>query len=58
MFAYRWPVDLRKGFEGLSALVRQALGQRGGTKVADDVMDWETHLQYQVRARGVMIARE
>ena len=27
VFAYRQPVDLRKGFEGLSALVRQALGQ-------------------------------
>ena len=27
VFAYRRPVDMRKGFEGLSALVRQALGQ-------------------------------
>ena len=27
VFAYRQPVDLRKGFEGLGALVRQALGQ-------------------------------
>lgn len=27
VFAYRRPVDLRKGFEGLSALVQQALGQ-------------------------------
>jgi len=27
VFAYRQPVDLRKGFEGLSALVHQALGQ-------------------------------
>ena len=27
MFAYRRPVDLRKGFEGLSALVQQALGR-------------------------------
>ena len=27
VFAYRQPVDLRNGFEGLSALVRQALGQ-------------------------------
>lgn len=27
VFAYRRPVDLRKGFEGLGALVRQALGQ-------------------------------
>lgn len=27
VFAYRRPVDLRKGFEGLSALVRQALEQ-------------------------------
>ena len=27
VFAYRRPVDLRRGFEGLSALVRQALGQ-------------------------------
>ena len=27
VFAYRRPVDPRKGFEGLSALVRQALGK-------------------------------
>ena len=27
VFAYRRPVDLRKGFEGLSALVREALAQ-------------------------------
>ena len=27
VFAYRRPVDLRKGFEGLSALVQQALGR-------------------------------
>lgn len=27
VFAYRRPADLRKGFEGLSALVRQALEQ-------------------------------
>jgi transposase len=27
VFAYRQPVDLRKGFEGLSALVQQALGK-------------------------------
>ncbi|MCY1056215.1 IS66 family insertion sequence element accessory protein TnpB [Nannocystis sp. SCPEA4] len=27
VFAYRRPVDLRKGFEGLSALVQQALGK-------------------------------
>lgn len=27
VFAYRQPVDMRKGFEGLSALVRQALGK-------------------------------
>lgn len=27
VFAYRRPVDLRKGFEGLSALVRDALAQ-------------------------------
>ena len=27
VFAYRRPVDLRKGFEGLSALVREALSQ-------------------------------
>ena len=27
VFAYRRPADLRKGFEGLSALVREALGQ-------------------------------
>lgn len=27
VFAYRRPVDLRKGFEGLSALVQQALGE-------------------------------
>jgi transposase len=27
VFAYRQPVDLRKGFEGLSALVQQALGR-------------------------------
>lgn len=27
VFAYRRPVDMRKGFEGLGALVRQALGK-------------------------------
>lgn len=27
VFAYRRPVDLRKGFEGLSAVVQQALGK-------------------------------
>ena len=27
VFAYRRPVDLRKGFEGLSALVQHALGR-------------------------------
>ena len=27
VFAYRRPADLRKGFEGLSALVREALAQ-------------------------------
>jgi transposase len=27
VFAYRRPVDLRKGFEGLGALVQQALGE-------------------------------
>lgn len=27
VFAYRRPADLRKGFEGLSGLVREALGQ-------------------------------
>jgi transposase len=27
VFAYRRPVDLRKGFEGLGALVQQALGK-------------------------------
>lgn len=27
VFAYRRPVDLRKGFEGLSTLVQQALGK-------------------------------
>ena len=30
VFAYRRPVDLRKGFEGLSALVQQALGRVHG----------------------------